>query len=743
MFCRNCGSDMPDTAKFCPKCGTMAVAAPDAGLGSAPSTDSAPSNGAAGAAGPELNSGSGSGAAGAGLSAPVKKKPRLLPVIIAVAVLLAVAAAGVGIYDAVKTSEFKKAIADFEKMPDSFASLGKYKGSYDGLLADSQGAASHFLFWKYADLASRMKSMADEVENMNAAVAEYREEYDSIIKEIETDGKYLMDDYDEDYQSAKKALEESLQEFDERACKKNSQSFEDVRDRIIKGNQQKAEEYIQAAEQIKNTVLGGYNVQPFEEYIIGELAAGIENDKSAQDYSKLYDDYLALNDWADRLSAAASSGEQIAKYVQADVSEKNQVKLYINSYEYQTYDFKLENFVIYEEYNDVWVECQAEEVTQIEGSLSMDIVADISGSMRGEFYDMQLAIEGFIDGTYADTVLGLSTIGSIYERYQEFTTDKNAITSAVWNLECYGLTSLYQSLYSSVIYTASAEGARCVVAFTDGHNEPYGAGYDYDAQDVIDVSLYYQVPVYIIGIGTYLDSAELKKIAETTGGAYYANRTVYDLKDVYRDIYEAQGRMYQLSYKTQVPNDTNRDIYVLYADSTQNLGIRIESELNAEALQTAYASAGFNANDLSAYYTGSKYLSSDDLAKLGDNLEAVQTVINIYFSKNGYAFGDGENGQKQLNKMISLGVITQNGTLDGNTVTEILRADPILWQNFSALYNYRYEIVYTAALDIYRNNPNISYEELRSQVSRHYGEENETRFDLVISTAWKNIRANQ
>jgi hypothetical protein len=722
---------MSDTALFCPKCGTKVQggaesAGEDTGVSAAPVYE---------------------------IPAPLeqdvttpeepKKKSILVPVLLAGLLgVMILAVAGVGIYDALRTREFKAVVAQFEAMPGGVASLGKFQSDYDTLLADGQDAASHFRFWQYEGYAEEMDSLTDEVDSMNQAVAAYREEYDSVVQEIEVNGKYLMDDYDADYQSAKTALEEALQEFDEKACQKKSEAFQKIRDKIVTDNQEKAEKSVKSAKEIKNS-FSGYSTHPFEEYMIGELTARIESDDDAQDYIQLNDDYQALSEWADKFSAATSSGEQVEKYVQADVSEKNKVKLYINSYDYEKYNFKLEDFIIYEKYNNQWNECQAEDISQIEGMLSMDIVADVSGSMRYEFYDMQCAIEGFVNGTHSDTVLGLSTIGSIYERYQEFTTDKTQITNSVWDLECYGLTSLYQSLYSSVVYTASAEGARCVVAFTDGINEPYGAGYDYDAQDVIDVSLYYQVPVYIIGIGSYLDSSELRNIAESTGGAYYANMTVNDLKDVYMDIYEAQGRMYQLSYDTQVPNNVDRDVYVLYADSSKNLGIRIESELNAEALQTAYASAGFNSDDLSAYYTNSKYLSSDDLAKLGDNLEAVQTIINIYYAKNGYQFGDSENGQKQLNKMINLGVISQNGTLDGDTVTAILKEDPILWQNFSALYNYRYEIIYTVALDVYRNDSGITYEELRSQVSQHYGEENEKRFDPVISAAWKNIRAGQ
>lgn len=714
MFCTKCGSEIKPGNKFCVKCGTPVYAFEQEPQASQPPVT---------------------------FEKPPKSRRRvLLPVILILLILLVIGAAGVAGYAVIKTDDFDDVVAEFESMPDNYAGLGTYESEYTGLLENAQSAAAHFSFWKFEELTSEMDSLTRTVDQMNEKVAEYQEEYDSIVQEIEVDGKYIMDDYEEDYQAAKTELETALAAFDEEECKKTAEAFADVRDDIIAGNKEKAEEYVKAVNDIQSSFVG-YDMHSFEEYVITELTVEIEEDKDTADYRELYSDYQMLSDWADKFKAAGASREQVERYVQADVSESDKVKLYLSAYGQDTYNFKLEDFIIYEYYNEVWTECMAEDISQIGGMLSMDIVADISTSMWDSFYDMQCAIDAFVGETYTDTALGLSIISSIYERRQTFTTDKNQITNAVWNLECEGVTSLYQSLYSSVVYTASAEGARCVVAFTDGMNVPYGVGYDYDAQDVIDVSLYYQVPVYIIGIGSSVDSGTLRNIAESTGGVYYANKSVNDLAEVYRDIYEAQGKMYQLSYSTTVPNSANRDIYVLYADETQNLGIRFEEELNAEALQIAYESAGLTADDLAGYYTDSKYLSSDDLARLGDDLEAVQTIINIYYAKNGYQFADSDNGKKQLEKMKNLGIITENGTLDGDTVTEILRSDPIIWQNFSALYNYRYELIYTVAYDIYINNPYISYEELRSLINQHYGEQNETRFDSVISAVWKNIQA--
>lgn len=716
MFCAKCGSQITEGEQFCSECGTPV----GNDVRQTMQTIEQP---------PE--------------KAPKKTKKGRMPFFVSLAALLILIVAGlaVGGYDLIKTKEFREIIASFEKLPDEFAGLGKYQKEYDDILDDAQSASSRFQFWKYNDLADRMDDLANEIQQMNDAVAQYRETYEKLVRQMEVDGHFLLGDYEEEYLSIKSDLESALSDFDERESKKKSGDFEDICDDIIEANEEMASEYSSEAQFIRDS-FDASNAHSFELYMIGDFVNKIEADNTEQDYTQLYDDYLQLSSWVDKFYAANQAWEQIGDFVQADVSGSDEVKLYLSSHDYDQYNFLLEDFIVYEQNGGIWNECDAVGISQIKGTLTMDLVVDVSDSMYNDFYTMQCAVEGFVNSTETDTAIGLSTIGSIYERLEEFTYDKNRIINSVWGLECYGLTSLYQSLYSSVVYTASSEGARCVVAFTDGLNVPYGSGYDYDAQDVIDVSLYYQVPVYIIGLGSHLNSDELRNIAEATGGAYYDRVSVYDLQNIYAGIYEAQGKLYELSYKTAVPNNVNRNIYVLYADDTTNLSIRFESELNAEALREAYATSNFSAGDLSSFYTDSKYLSSDDLSKLGDDLEAVQTVINIYYAMNGYQFGDSENGQKQLAKMISLGVVSENGTLGGDEVTAILRANPVLYQNFSALYNYRYELIYTVAYNIYWNNPRISYEELRSEVHRHYGETNETRFDSVTRAAWKALQGS-
>ena len=163
----------------------------------------------------------------------------------------------------------------------------------------------------------------------------------------------------------------------------------------------------------------------------------------------------------------------ILNYDQVDVSQDKQINLYVNS-DNKDESWNKDSFVIYEKKDDSdeWVKCSISDVKQIEGNMSIDLVADISDSMSWQFGSMQDCLNQFTEATEDDTNLGLSTISSIYSRELTFTTDKNSVETAINNLECEGLTSLYQSLYSSVLYTATATGSRCVVAFTDGMNVP-------------------------------------------------------------------------------------------------------------------------------------------------------------------------------------------------------------------------------------------------------------------------------
>ena len=622
--------------------------------------------------------------------------------------------------------------------------LGTLQSDYDYALSEFQKALNNCDKESAQSYLDRMRSIRDEAELMNLRIAEWKQKRDQYVQKLNEDDYSLLT-YQSEYDSALTAADNDIARFDEAAAESSVEKLGKTVDKIIDANKDYADYCIRHAGDLNDKVnRSGYYFY-VEKLRTASLADELTQTAQLKQYSALEEALNKLDNWVNRIDSIeslknSSRSEVIESWLQADVSENNIVKLYFKASNDSDYRFLVEDFIIYEQDGNVWNECKAMDISQIAGAMSMDIVADVSGSMAwyDNFYNMQCAIESFVNQTSSDTFLGLSTIGTIYERRQNMTTDKQSIINSVWGLDCYGLTSLYQSLYSSVVYTAGSKGSRCVVAFTDGINEPYGSGYDFSADDVIRVSQYYQVPVYIIGVGTGVDRNTLQYIAESTGGKYYDSAYASQLGSIYSDIYTQQGKLFQLSYESRIQNDANRNVYVYYADENTTETIRLESTLDAETLQEAYETADLDPNDLTSFYSETRALSTDELLRLGDNLENVQTIINIYFAKFGYKFAN----QEILKKMINMGVITSNGTLSGSAAEEKMKKNALAYQNYSAMFNYRYELIYKAALQIYTNNPSITYDNLRIAVHQYYNEPNQNRYSDATKAAWNALHRN-
>ena len=108
---------------------------------------------------------------------------------------------------------------------------------------------------------------------------------------------------------------------------------------------------------------------------------------------------------------------------------------------------------------------------------------------------------------------------------QEFSDDAATLTNDINNLVTGDMTSLYDALYTAVERVAAQNGARCVIAFTDG-NDNYS---NCTKEDVVNVANRYHVPVFIIGIGS-IDYADVNDIATQTGGMYYNGSIWWNLK---------------------------------------------------------------------------------------------------------------------------------------------------------------------------------------------------------------------
>jgi hypothetical protein len=125
-----------------------------------------------------------------------------------------------------------------------------------------------------------------------------------------------------------------------------------------------------------------------------------------------------------------------------------------------------------------------------------------------------------------------------------------------------GRTALYDALREAVNHVRFQDGANCVIAFTDGlDNESL-----YSPNDVISFASQYEVPIYIIGVGSDLDEYTLSDIANQTGGQYWYIDDLKDMNEIYSTIYKEQKEMYIIEYETDATADeyANRELSVSF-----------------------------------------------------------------------------------------------------------------------------------------------------------------------------------
>ncbi len=83
-----------------------------------------------------------------------------------------------------------------------------------------------------------------------------------------------------------------------------------------------------------------------------------------------------------------------------------------------------------------------------------------------------------------------------------------------------GLSSIYKNVYSSINYinTLKAENEQIMVLIAYSSDN---SSLVYDRNDLVELASNYNIPIYVIGVGSAVDSYSFKYISEMTGGKYY------------------------------------------------------------------------------------------------------------------------------------------------------------------------------------------------------------------------------
>ncbi len=141
-----------------------------------------------------------------------------------------------------------------------------------------------------------------------------------------------------------------------------------------------------------------------------------------------------------------------------------------------------------------------------------------------------------------------------------FTNNRDNLINGVNSMFPYGMTACYDAIARSIQNASVQSGARCVIVFTDGYdNESVNT-----PDSVIRLANQKSVPVYIIGVGSSVDSSALRTIASSTGGTYHHIDDISSMSQIYDEIYREQKNMYHVKYvsDTSMAQDAERRIIV-------------------------------------------------------------------------------------------------------------------------------------------------------------------------------------
>lgn len=141
-----------------------------------------------------------------------------------------------------------------------------------------------------------------------------------------------------------------------------------------------------------------------------------------------------------------------------------------------------------------------------------------------------------------------------------YTGDLSLLLGGIENMSPGGLTAFYDAVYDGITNSALQGGARCVIAFTDGMDNASL----HSAREVITYANDKQVPVYIIGVGSEVETDTLRTMAGQTGGQYWHIDTLYDLEAIFQAVYTEQMQLYVVEYESDETLDAylSRDIEV-------------------------------------------------------------------------------------------------------------------------------------------------------------------------------------
>ena len=245
-----------------------------------------------------------------------------------------------------------------------------------------------------------------------------------------------------------------------------------------------------------------------------------------------------------------------------------------------------EDFRLYED----GVEQEILSFTQEDIPVSMGILLDLSGSMRGVKHEhLKKAAQAFIQASNPQDEVFLIGFNDDVELLLDYTNDIDEITDALENTTTTGATTLYDAVYLGVQKAqAGTKTKKAVVVISDGQDsDSY-----YSIDELVAKIRELDVQVFCVGIleekpektffGNYKDSdlgksyEALKHISKETGANAFFPYKIEDIHPIVAEIATELRSQYSISYMS---SNTSRDgtfrrIKVAFKDKNDDVSLR-------------------------------------------------------------------------------------------------------------------------------------------------------------------------
>lgn len=410
---------------------------------------------------------------------------------------------------------------------------------------------------KEAQIAEYQEQVTDIIDDYNNCVAKDDEKHDF---EIKLDNFQNIEKEIENYEQIKTAYNE-LSDCVQAIKERNKTEFSEELERL------KAENILYATKD--------------ELSLIDEYQTNVNSLISDE---KFIDIPTVISDWNDLVSTLNTKKTGITvKIVQEDYSNFPNIKLYLDIVDAQgnvISDIPKDMFFLSEKVNgqDNFIKASIETASQLneKEALNINLVADTSGSMYGgKLTAAQDIMSDFINSVQfsaGDSVRLTAFESEIYAK-TDFLSSAQQLNSVIYSLEAGGGTRLYDTLMRAVQDTNVRDGAKCVIAFTDGMD---GESVN-SPEQVVNAAKFYGIPIYIVRIGSDLWSEEeqaLRLIAEGSGGIFYTSDSFNQhVADIYSQIYRDIKQYYVVEYTTSASSDISSNIeYEIYIRDNENGG---------------------------------------------------------------------------------------------------------------------------------------------------------------------------